>query len=311
MYRDISVVVVIPAYNEEAMIGHVVRSIPGFVDWIIVVDDGSVDETINQVAAVNDPRVILEVLAVNGGLGTAMKAGYRKALELDPYVIVKVDGDGQMPVEHMEALLDAVVIADFDYSKGNRLLGHLNSRGMSGLRRIGNMGLTFLTKVASGYWNVFDPQNGFVAIRATTLRELPMKRVHPKFFFENDMLVELNILGCRVKDVSMPAVYGSEVSGMGVISTLLSFPPLLIHRFARRIHQKYVLRDFSPIALFLAAGLLLKGWGVGFGIYLWVRSVETGIEASTGSVMLAAIPLVLGFQLLLQACVLDINETPR
>jgi hypothetical protein len=168
-----------------------------------------------------------------------------------------------------------------------------------------------MTKLASGYWHIFDPQNGYTAIKADALRHLNLDAIHKRFFFENDMLSHLNYQRARVKDVAIPARYGEEVSDLNPFKIGLTFPFLLLGRFFRRIYQKYILRDFSPIALFLILGALLFLWGLGFGVYLWVETHLTGRLTPTGTIMLALLPLILGFQLLLQAIVLDIHETPR
>jgi len=303
--------VVIPAHNEERFIGGVVGSVPPFVDGIVVVDDASSDNTSRVVMEVAAPRVVLLRNEDNLGVGGATKRGYRRALEMGADVVVKVDGDGQMPMEKLPSLLDAVVEEGYDYAKGNRFLEGKNLRRMPLVRLVGNIILTFLTKLASGYWHIFDPQNGFTAITRRALEALPLDRIHNGYFFENDMLVHLNIRRFRVKDVPIPAIYGEEESGIKLSSVILTFPWLLLKRFFYRIYQKYVLRDFSPIALFLFLGILMLLWGVGFGAYHWIKSIRTGITASTGTVMLSVLPLILGFQLVLEAIVLDIQESPR
>jgi glycosyltransferase involved in cell wall biosynthesis len=237
--------------------------------------------------------------------------GYAKALELDCELIVKMDGDGQMPPEHLDKLLDAVVDQGYDYAKGNRFLAGESLHAMPRHRLFGNVILTFLTKLASGYWHLFDPQNGYTVISAAALRRLDLGRLHTRYFFENNMLVALSIHNSRVADVAIPASYGNEKSKLNPFKAGITFPLLLLIRFWRRIYQKYVLRDFSVIALFLVMGLLLFGWGVLFGAYHWILSVTTKHVATTVTVMLAVLPLILGFQLLLQAIVLDIQETPK
>jgi len=311
MYKGRRVAVVIPAHNEERFIGQVIAEIPSFVDWIIVVDDASSDATYARVKEMTNPHVILLQNSTNQGVGGSMIRGYREALKLDCDIVVKVDGDGQMPLNRLPNLLDAIVDYGYDYAKGNRFLESTSLKQMPGIRLIGNIALTFLTKLASGYWHIFDPQNGFTAIKARCLKVLDLDRVHKRYFFENDMLLNLNIHNFRVKDVPMPAIYGQEKSEMGIISTFITFPGLLLRRYLYRVYQKYVLRDFSPIALFLGLGSLLLGWGAGFGIYLWFKSILTHVQTSTGTVMLAVLPLILGFQLVLEALVLDIHETPR
>lgn len=311
MLKDAVIHVIIPAYNEERFIGDVVAAIPDYVDRIIVVDDGSIDDTFRVVSALSDPRLVVLKTPGNSGVGATMNLGYRKALELGGQVLVKMDGDGQMQAEHLPLLLDAIIDGGYDYAKGNRFLHSQAIRQMPTTRIIGNVILTFLTKAASGYWHIFDPQNGYTAIRANALQLISSEAVNRRFFFENDMLVQLNIHNFRVIDVAIPAKYGQEISHLRISKILITFPPLLFRRLVYRIVQKYVLRDFSPVALFLLLGLPLFAWGIVFGVYLWLESIMTGQPSPTGSIMLSLVPIVLGFQLLLQAVVLDIHETPR
>ena len=311
MYKEHCIAVTIPAYNEEPLILSVIEAIPSYVDHIIVVDDCSSDNTYNTVANSHLPKTILLSTGRNQGVGGAMIAGYKKALELGSDIVVKMDGDGQMLPEYLASLLDAVIDDGFAYAKGNRFLVPEFLSQMPRHRLIGNIILTFLTKLASGYWQIFDPQNGYTAIRAETLRSLNLSTIYKRFFFENDMLVKINIQNGRVKDVAISSKYGNEVSSLNVFQIVFTFPLLFLRRWTSRIYYKYVLRDFSPIALFLFLGLGLFFWGVAFGAYVWIHSISSGVASSTGTVMLSVLPLILGFQLLLQAIVLDIQETPR
>jgi glycosyltransferase involved in cell wall biosynthesis len=311
MYKNRRIAVVVPAYNEARHVGRVVASVPEYVDHVVAVDDCSTDDTPSVIASVGDARVVALRTPENQGVGGATMLGYKKALEMACDVAVKMDGDGQMSPEHMHLLLDAVIEQGYDYAKGNRFLAGASLARMPRHRLFGNVVLTFLNKLASGYWHVFDPQNGYTAISADALRRLDFRMIHRRYFFENDMLIALNFHNARVRDVPVPARYGDERSDLNPFHAGVTFPLLFVPRFWRRIYQKYVLRDFSPIALFLFAGLLLFAWGVAFGAYHWALSVLTEHVATTGTVMLAVLPLILGFQLILQAIVLDIQETPK
>jgi glycosyltransferase involved in cell wall biosynthesis len=311
MYKRKSITVVVPAYNEEAFINGVMNTLPDFVDHIIVVDDCSQDRTFDIASTCNDNRVIALKTSVNQGVGGATIAGYKKALELDGDIVVKMDGDGQMPPEYLPQLLDAIIEEDYAYSKGNRFMHGEALSSMPKHRLFGNIVLTFMNKLASGQWHIFDPQNGYTAIRTEALKSLNFKEIHKGYFFENDMLVQLNLNSYRVKDVSMPARYGEEESDIKLVNTSIMFPLLFIKRFIYRIFHKYILIDFSPIALFLISGLLLFLWGVLFGSYLWIKALITKADTPLGTLMLVVVPLILGFQLLLQALVLDIQETQK
>jgi len=311
MYKNHRITAVIPAHNEGRHIAQVVKSVPEYVDHVVVVDDCSVDETSEIALATKDERLIALKTPSNHGVGGATLIGYSKALEIESDIVVKMDGDGQMAPEYLLTLLNALIEEGYDYAKGNRFLAAESLVFMPRHRLFGNVVLTFMTKLASGYWNVFDPQNGYTAIKAEALRPLDFNSIHKRFFFENDMLVQLNLSNRRVKDVAIPARYGEEKSDLNPFKVSLTFPLLLLRRFFRRVYEKYVLRDFSPIALFFFAGLLLFSWGFLFGVYLWIETAITRLPTPTGTIMFSVLPLILGFQLLLQAIVLDIQQTPK
>jgi glycosyltransferase involved in cell wall biosynthesis len=311
MHRGLTVAVAIPAYRAEATIGQVVATLPALVDHVVVIDDASPDGTAAALAALSDARLDVVRHEKNRGVGGAMKSAFRRCLELGADVVVKMDSDGQMDPTQLPALLDALVDTGCDYAKGNRFLDGHALRAMPRVRLYGNLVLTFLTKMASGYWHIFDPQNGFVAARASILRRLELEEIADDYFFENDMLVHLNILESRVVDVPMPARYGDERSSMRIGTVLRRFPLRLVDRLRKRVWQRYVVRDFSPVALFLFLGAPLLLAGIGFGGWAWYESARTGIVSSTGRVMLSVLPIVIGFQLILQAVLLDISSSPR
>jgi glycosyltransferase involved in cell wall biosynthesis len=311
MFRDTRVHVVIPAYNVAPHLGAVLRGIPAFVDTVTVVDDGSTDDTAEAAKNVGDPRVTVLGSPTNEGVGGAMARGFEHALAQGDSIIVKMDGDGQMDPADLPRLLEPIVDGRCDYAKGNRFLRSRELDIMPKARLAGNFVLTFLTKLASGYWNVFDPQNGYLAITSGTLRLLDLGRLSRRYFFENDMLINLNIFDARVCDVAMPSRYGTERSSMRLGRILCSFPFHLFRGYWHRFYRKHVLRDFSPVALFMLTGLPLLAWGTGFGLYTWGQSWLQNQFASTGTVMLSVLPFLVGFELVLQALVLEIRDTPR
>ena len=311
MYKGKTVTIVVPAYNVAPHILQVIKTMPEFVDRIIVVDDCGTDDTSKILCQVTDTRVLVVKHATNQGVGGAMVTGFKRAIQDGAELIVKMDGDGQMNPEHVHELLDPLIHDGYAYAKGNRFLDNTQLKEMPTHRLVGNYALTFMTKLASGYWHVFDPQNGFVAVKAEALRRMDLDHLAKRYFFENDMLVHLNIFGVRVKDVAIPARYGDEKSSMSISKVLITFPYYLWRRFWYRIYQKDVLRDFSPVALFWVTGLSLFTWGFLFGAYTWGKSTFLHQIASTGTVMLSVLPLVLGFELILQAIILEIKESPR
>jgi hypothetical protein len=240
-----------------------------------------------------------------------MATGFGAALEAGSDVVVKCDGDGQMDPRDIGELLLPILSDRAEYAKGCRFHHLKDLSAMPRTRLGGNIALTFLTKVASGYWHVLDPQNGFVAIRADVLRRLPLERLARGYFFENDMLIRLNSLEARVEDVPLPSRYAGETSSLRPGRALLEFPFRLVAGFFRRLYWRYLFYDVSPVAIFFLSGALLFLFGTIFGAYHWIHNAARNIPTPTGTVMVAAMPVILGFQLILQALVLDVENSPR
>jgi glycosyltransferase involved in cell wall biosynthesis len=311
MYKDRRIAVVIPAFNVARHIADVVKAVPDFIDVVIVVEDAATDETAKVVRSLEDPRLTVVHHPINQGVGAAMATGFRTAIDRGVDIVVKMDGDGQMDPQFLPALLDPIVLDGYAYSKGNRFLWEDRLREMPTLRLVGSFALTFLSKLASGYWHVFDPVNGYVAIEMDVLRKLPLHRMARRYFFENDMLIHLNVFRARVRDVAIPARYGDERSSMRITRVLMTFPWFLFKGFWYRVYQRHVLREFSAVAMFWVLGSLMLAWGTGFGALTWLRSILTNRVATTGTVMLSVLPFIMGFQLALQAMLLEIQESPR
>jgi glycosyltransferase involved in cell wall biosynthesis len=300
--------VVIPAYRAAGTIEAVLARIPDYVDWIIVVNDASPDDLDGVLARYPDARVETIVHPVNRGVGGAMASGFKRALERGADLAAKVDADGQMDPGVLDRFVRLAVRFDCDYVKANRF-GHLEALPAMPLTRlVGNVGLTFLTKLASGYWNLFDPQNGYVMITREMLRRLDLDRLDESYFFENSMLIHLNVLGARIGEIYLPARYMGEVSSLRPGLILRTFPIKLIQGYWYRVVQKYLFRTVSPYALLLGFGLLAMLWGAVWGGVAWARSIATGVPSTTGTVILALLPLLLGWTSLLQALVLDVTS---
>ncbi|MEN9933976.1 MAG: hypothetical protein RLZZ387_555 [Chloroflexota bacterium] len=306
-----SVAVVIPAYRVAGKIGRVVRGLPEYVRHVVVVDDASPDGAAAEVEPLCSQRVRLVRHHRNQGVGGAVLTGYATALALGAEVVVKMDGDDQMDPAYLPMLLLPIMRGDADYTKGNRFLHGYALGRMPLARRVGNFGLTFLTKAATGYWNIFDPTNGYTAIHARVLRLLDTDRIARRYLFETSVLLELRRLQAAVRDVPIPARYGDEVSSLSLRRALLDFPPALLHGLVRRLGHQYFLYDFTAasLLLLLAAPLLL--FGVLWGTAHWYFSYATGVPATTGTVLLAVLPIILGVQFLAQALALDIGSVPR
>lgn len=298
-------------YRVAQHVPAVIAGIPGWISHIIAVDDASPDPSAQAALETWDPRVVVVELPVNQGVGGAVLAGLQKAWEMGVDVAVKMDGDGQMRPEFLDLLVEPILAGRADYTKGNRFYHVQEIQRMPRLRRFGNLGLSFLTKLASGYWNVFDPTNGYTAMRMDLLPALNRDHLHPRYFFEISLLVELNLARAVVQDVPMPAYYAGEVSSLSISRSLLEFPALLLRRFLRRLWLQYFVLDFSAGSLFLVFGALLSLFGTLWGLFFWRKSILTGIPATTGTVMIAVLPFILGFQLLLQMISIDIGNVPK
>jgi glycosyltransferase involved in cell wall biosynthesis len=308
-----NIAAVVPAYRVEGQIQDVLRGLPAYLKHVIVVDDASPDGTAALVEAVakRDRRVILLRHERNQGVGGAMVTGFRRAAELGAEIIAKVDGDGQMDIEYLPALLAPLVGGKADYTKGNRFRDFAALRRMPPIRRVGNMGLGFLAKAATGYWNLFDPTNGFLAIRSETLAQLPLDQIDRGYYFEISMLANLYLIGAVVKDVPMPARYRDEISNLAVERVLLEFPFKLLGTFVRRVVLKSFLYDFSMISIYLLVGLPLLLFGVVYGTVKWLHYLRLGVPAPTGTVILPTLSVLLGIQLLLSAIESDLRAVPK
>jgi len=311
--KKYNIAVVIPCYRVEREINSVVASLPRYVKYIVVVDDASPDATADIVsqAAKKDKRITLLHHEKNQGVGGAMVTGFRKALELGAQIVVKIDGDGQMDSEYLPDLLFPLIRGEADYAKGNRFRDFQALRKMPLIRRVGNMALGFLSKAATGYWNLFDPTNGYIAIRAAVLAQLPLEKIDRSYYFETSMLAHLYLLGAVVKDVSMPARYGGERSNLSVRRILFEFPFKLMKTFIGRLLLKNLIYDFSMASIYLLAGIPLLLFGLIFGIVKWVDYAARNVPAPTGTVMLPTLSVLLGIQFMIAAIEIDLRSTPK
>jgi len=309
MYKGARIAAVVPAYNEELMIAQVIDTMPDYVDHIVIVDDCSPDDTSGAVERLSDPRVTLIRHEVNQGVGGAIITGHKAGLALDSDVHVIMAGDAQMDPAYLPSLLDKVTDEGFGFAKANRFYSPESFYGMPRHRVFGNIVLSFMTKLTSGYWNLFDPQNGYTAVRSEVLKRLPLDRVAKRYSFENDLLTHLNILQISATDVPIPAVYGDEVSSIKLRRVIPELVSRLTVGFWTRIWYRYVLWSFSPIALLLFLGLFLFVIGIGVSIWM-VFQIAASVVATAATVMLAALPLMLGTQMLISALQLDIQATP-
>ena len=305
------IAIVIPCYRVANHIVDVVKNLPPWINRIFAVDDACPEasgDILQQ--SCTDPRLTIIRHQVNQGVGGATITGYKAALAARCDIVVKMDGDGQMDPAYLARLIHPIAIGHADFTKGNRFYDLDALRQMPLIRRIGNLGLTFLTKAASGYWNVADPTNGYTAIHAAALGMCSLDRLSRRYFFETSMLIQLNIVRAVAHDVPIPARYGDEPSSLSISRSLLGFPPRLVLGFARRVLWRYFIYDLSAVSVLLTAGTACTGFGLGFGAYRWWIGQRVQELQSAGTVALALLPVLLGTQMLLQAIMLDVMDRP-
>lgn len=311
--KSFNIIVVIPSYNVANQIESVLNTIPEFITNIVVVNDASKDNTAEKVklAAKKDPRIIFVEHEKNKGVGGAMITGFAKALTLNPQIVVKMDGDGQMNPEFLSDLVIPLVLGTADYTKGNRFRDFNALRQMPPVRRIGNIGLSFLVKAATGYWKCFDPTNGFLALRADVLRLVPLDKIHQSYFFEISLLSQVYLLNGVVKDIAMPARYGDEKSNLSIKRVILEFPGKLFYCFCRRIILKKFIYDFSIDSIYLLLGIPMILAGSSYGGYYWYVNATAKIPSPTGTVVIPSLLIMLGVQILLAAIGIDLQSFPQ
>jgi dolichol-phosphate mannosyltransferase len=306
------IAVVIPCYRVREHILGVLAGIGREVDAVYVVDDACPEATGQYVtASCPDSRVRVIRNETNLGVGGATMRGYRAAMDEGMDVLVKLDGDGQMDAARIASLVRPILAAEADYAKGNRFFDLDDAAGMPPVRLIGNSLLSLVNKMASGYWDVMDPTNGFTALHAAVCRALPLEKISRDYFFESDMLFRLATLRAVVVDVPMPAHYGNEKSNLRVGRAAATFPGRFLLRTLKRYFYCYFLRDFNAGTAQFVIGFLLALGGAIFGGVHWLESIESGIPATSGTIMLAALPVLLGGHLLISALNYDIAHVPR
>ncbi|WP_255322827.1 glycosyltransferase family 2 protein [Lysobacter sp. K5869] len=305
------IAVVIPCYKVRRHVLAVIEAIGPEVERIYAVDDccpdGSGDLIESQCA---DPRVRVLRHESNQGVGGAVMTGYAEAIVEGFTIAVKIDGDGQMDPRLLPLFARPILDGRADYTKGNRFYDLSQIQRMPALRLIGNAGLSFLSKLSTGYWNLFDPTNGYTAIATRVAAHLPLERVSRRYFFETDLLFRLNIARAAVLDVPMDAVYADEESNLRIGKIFGEFLGKHIRNFCKRVFYSYFLRDMSAASLELAFGAALIAFGLGFGSWKWIESIHSGVATPAGTVMLAALPVIVGLQFLLAFVSFDVASVP-
>ncbi len=311
MIETKKIAVIVPAYKVAKQLEKVVSSMPDFVDYIVVVDDFCPEESGNSIDNTPDKRRFVLYNKTNLGVGGAVMRGYKKALELQADYIVKMDGDGQMNPNYLGSLLQPLLDEKADYTKGNRFFDFAALKKMPKTRLIGNSLLSFGVKVASGYWDIMDPTNGYVAITKAALQQLDFDKIDQRYFFETDMLINLYLNNSVVKDVPIPAKYEDEKSNLNISRVLLTFPLKMIKGLLKRVFFRYYVYDFNMASIYFLIAIPLLLFGIIFGSYHWIQGTTQGVENPAGTIMLAALPVILGIQFLLQAISIDIDNVPK
>jgi glycosyltransferase involved in cell wall biosynthesis len=289
MYNGRKIGVVVPAYNEELLIGKVIETMPSFIDKIVVVDDCSKDNTFPIVlsyAEKDTDRIIPIRHKVNQGVGGAISTGYKWCRDQSMDATVVMAGDAQMDPADLPSLLDPVINNEADYSKGNRLISGEAWKSIPRIRYLGNAMLSLLTKIASGYWHVADSQTGYTVINLKALKTLDLDNIYRSYGMPNDMLVKLNIFNFRVCDVQIKPIYGiGEKSGIKPLRMIPKLSWLMVKFFLYRMVQKYIIRDFHPLVFFYFTGFSMFLCGLVFGLYLFFYRIFVGAVEATSTIM--------------------------
>ncbi len=305
---------VIPAYRARRTICDVVRSALRYSDSVIVVDDGCPEKSGEAVRQTfqGHPSVRVLIRERNGGVGAAMKTGFEEALAMDADVIVKIDADGQMDPSYIPSIVELFEAdPNLAYVKGNRFFDSRVLGKMPAIRLFGNSVLSLFAKFASGYWNILDPTNGYLAFNGRLLPGVNWKSFADCYFFEISVLCEYGLKRATIAEIEMDTIYGQESSSLSIFRTIFAFPPKLAWLSLRRLLLQYFLFDINLGSLYIVAGLALGGFGTGFAIFEWIQSSVTGIPRSTGTVMLGVLPFLMGFQLVLNALLYDVQFAAR
>jgi dolichol-phosphate mannosyltransferase len=308
---DVDIAVVIPAFKVVDHMKDVILSIPDSIHHIIVVDDKCPFASGKEAEKLSQNNVTVIYHEQNQGVGGAVITGYKKALELGCDIVIKMDGDGQMDSKYIDRLIEPLIKNEADYTKGNRFTNFTSLKSMPKIRLFGNSVLSFIVKMASGYWNIIDPTNGYTAIHKRFLEKVNLDKLSKRFYFESDMLINLNIINGVVKDIDIPAKYEGEGSSLSIQRAMIQFPPRLLKGFLKRIFLKYFIYDFNMASVYILIGLPIFLLSVLFGITEWIDSAITGMPRSAGTIMLVALPIIISFQMLLQAIQIDINSVPK
>lgn len=306
------VAVIIPAYKVSQKILSLVERLNQLKYRVYVVDDCCPEKSgiLVQNTFQHNQDISVIFHQSNQGVGGAVMTGYKKAMEDGAHILVKLDGDGQMDPDLIPRLIKPIKMGKADYVKGNRFYNLEKLKAMPMIRIIGNAALSFITKLSSGYWNIYDPTNGFTAIDSSTAGMLPFDKISRRYFFESDMLFRLNTIRAVVQDMPMNAVYGDETSGIEIRRIIPEFLFKNVRNFFKRIFYNYYLRDMTIGSIMLPLGLGMFSCGLIFGTLKWIQASGSGVNTPIGTVMIAAMPIIVGIQFILTFLNEDISSVP-
>ena len=306
------IAVIIPSYRVKDFILNVINSIDDDVDYIYVIDDACPENSGDFVNEnTQDSRIKVIKHKKNLGVGAAMITGYRAAIADGAHILVKIDGDGQMDPKLLSHFILPIIHGHTDYCKGNRFYNLSSITKMPKIRIFGNAILSFLSKFSSGYWQIFDPTNGYTAIHADIVAKLDLDNIHQRYFFESDMLFHLGMIRAKIIDIPMDATYNDEQSNLKIHKIIGQFLCKHFCNFNKRIFYHYYLRDFSLASIELLLGTILLSFGIIFGAYHWIVSLTTHVITTSGTVMLSALPIIIGLQFLIAFIGYDIASVPK
>lgn len=313
MIGAMKIAAILPCYRSADQAPGVVERIPEAIDWIIAVDDHCPESTGRKLQEALPDQANLTVLFhdINQGVGGATMTGMNHALGLGADIVVKIDSDGQINPEDLLRVVTPIALDQADVCKGNRFYEPRTLNRMPAIRLIGNSVLSFMTKWSSGYWNIFDPTNGLVAMHAKIYKRLPLEKLEKRYFFESDLLFRLYLLRAYVVDVPNLAAYGEEKSGVSISGSIPEFFWKNIRNGIKRVVLTYFIRDFRVASLQMLLGVPLLLFGLFYGVSTWTGNALDGTYSSPGEVMLASLPVILGVQILLGAIQEDILNPPR
>ena len=311
MKNNKKICVVIPCYKASNFIIKVINSIPDYVDLIIVIDDLCPEKCGKIVEKLNNDKIIIIFNSKNEGVGGATIKGFEKSIEMKMDYTIKMDADGQMDSNYIYPLIMPLIEDKCDFSKGNRLYYPKELKKMPMIRLFGNSILSFFVKFASGYWDISDTTNGYIALKNEELKKIDLDSISKNYFFEINLLIESNIKNLVINEVKMPSIYNDEKSNLKIKRIIITFPFLLLKGLVKRIFFKYFIYDFNIASVYIISGMPLFFFGIVYGIINWMHNSKMNYLTPTGTIMISLLSIILGFQLLLQAISIDVMSTPK